>query len=40
MHEGYYDGEPTVSSLNVRPNPVMDERAMHAMAEGYTLGKI
>lgn len=39
MHEGYYDGEPTIASLNITPNPVLDERTIQAMTEGFTLGK-
>ncbi|KAH1005823.1 hypothetical protein HUJ04_006737 [Dendroctonus ponderosae] len=37
MHEGYYDGEPTMAALNITPNAVLDERAIHAMTEGFTL---
>ncbi|XP_066260607.1 arylalkylamine N-acetyltransferase 1-like [Euwallacea similis] len=37
MHEGYFDGEPTINGLDISPNLVMDERVRHAMSEGYTL---
>ncbi|CAG9766751.1 unnamed protein product [Ceutorhynchus assimilis] len=37
MHESYYANEPTVASLKIPPNPFMDERALRAMAKGYTL---
>ncbi|XP_060526828.1 uncharacterized protein LOC132702296 [Cylas formicarius] len=37
MHESYYEEEPTCSCLGVTPNPVLDERRLRAMAEGYSL---
>ncbi|KAL1490528.1 hypothetical protein ABEB36_013206 [Hypothenemus hampei] len=37
MHEGYYDEEPILTSLQVPPNPVLDDRAIQAMTKGYTL---
>ncbi|XP_050293942.1 uncharacterized protein LOC126734382 isoform X2 [Anthonomus grandis grandis] len=37
MHQSYYDGEPTIMSLNIRPNSVLDELALRSLAEGYTL---
>ncbi|XP_030752554.1 dopamine N-acetyltransferase-like [Sitophilus oryzae] len=37
MHESYYPEEPTCYSLKIAPNPILDERAMKAMEEGFTL---
>lgn len=37
MHESFYRDSPTVRFLKIKQNPVLDELAMKAMAEGMTL---
>lgn len=37
MHESFYKEEPTTTSLQITPNPILDEHVLRAMTEGFTL---
>ncbi|KAJ8980604.1 hypothetical protein NQ317_010815 [Molorchus minor] len=37
MHTSYYPDEPTCACLNITENPLLDESALHSLAEGTSM---